>query len=446
MMEWKKLLSSRRLGRDEIDPVQAKRSPFQQDFDRIVFCAPFRRLQDKTQVFPLSETDYVRTRLTHSMEAASIGRSLGTGAGAFICANEKLDFYPGDIGAVVAAATLAHDIGNPPFGHAGEEAVQYWFEHSEIAADCRKNMTEEEICDIRRYEGNAQGFRILTKLQCPSQRGGMQLTCATLGAFLKYPTLAAAKIRSSGVAGKKFNCFQADKDLFREVALELGLIEIDTYSFCRHPLAFLVEAADDIAYRVVDFEDGLIAGRIRYKELEELFGAVIADPKAIEKTKVLLNEVQKAEYLRSKAIGKLVDQVTLAFQEHHDELLNGTLEKSLIDCTESAEPLNEIYKRSAEVIYTTPRVTEVVIAGFELFSGMLDIFVASCNDIAENGESASPRSKRMIHLLPDMKRYVDTPDWRQRSYVRIITVLDYLSGMSDSYALSLYKKLKGISL
>ena len=167
---------------------------------------------------------------------------------------------------------------------------------------------------------------------------------------------------------------------------------------------------------------------------------------AIEKTKVLLNEVQKAEYLRSKAIGKLVDQVTLAFQEHHDELLNGTLEKSLIDCTESAEPLNEIYKRSAEVIYTTPRVTEVVIAGFELFSGMLDIFVASCNDIAENGESASPRSKRMIHLLPDMKRYVDTPDWRQRSYVRIITVLDYLSGMSDSYALSLYKKLKGISL
>ena len=144
-MNWSKLLSSRRLGYDKVEPSQPKRSHFQQDFDRIVFSAPFRRLQDKTQVFPLSETDFVRTRLTHSMEASSIGRSLGTGAGAFICTQEKLDIHPGDVGAIVAAATLAHDIGNPPFGHAGEEAVQYWFENSEIAAECRRNMSEDEI-------------------------------------------------------------------------------------------------------------------------------------------------------------------------------------------------------------------------------------------------------------------------------------------------------------
>lgn len=446
MMKWEKLLSCRRLGVEHIDSVQAKRSPFQQDFDRIVFCAPFRRLQDKTQVFPLSETDYVRTRLTHSMEASSIGRSLGTGAGAFICANEKLGIYPSDVGAIVAAATLAHDIGNPPFGHAGEEAVQYWFEHSEIAASCRRNMSDDEIRDIARYEGNAQGFRILAKLQNPNQRGGMQLTCATLGAFAKYPSTSTAAVRPYGVGGKKFNFFQLDRDLFREVALEVGLIELDTYSFARHPLAYLVEAADDIAYRVVDFEDGLIAGRIRYSELEELFSAVIADKKIIDNMCSSASEVQKAEYLRSKAIGKLVDQATAAFIEHHDELLNGRLEKSLIDYTAAAEPLGEIYKRSAEVIYTTPRVTEVVVAGFELFSGMLDIFVASCNDIAENGANASPRSRRLIHLLPDMKRYMNMDVWCERPYVRIITVLDYLCGMSDSYALSLYKKLKGISL
>ncbi len=446
MMKWENLLSMRRLGMDHVEPSQAKRSPFQQDFDRIVFSAPFRRLQDKTQVFPLSETDFVRTRLTHSMEASSIGRSLGTGAGAFICSQEKLQIYPSDVGAVVAAAALAHDIGNPPFGHAGEEAVQYWFEHSDVAAECRRNMSEEEIRDIARYEGNAQGFRILAKLQNSPIYGGMQLTCATLAAFAKYPTLASAKIRPAGVAGKKFNYFQLDRDLFKEVAEEVGLIEIDKYSYVRHPLAFLVEAADDIAYRVVDFEDGLIANRIRYSELFELFGAVIADKKLIDGTDKFVTEVQKAEYLRSKAIGKLVDQVTGAFVQHHDELLNGKLEKSLIDCTESADALNEIFKRSAEVIYTTPRVVEVVAAGFELFSGMLDIFVAACNEIADKGVNASPYSRRMIRLIPDMSRYMDSELWLTRPYVRIITVLDYLTGMSDSYAVSLYKKLKGISL
>ena len=445
-MDWAKLLSCRRLGHDKAESAQPKRSHFQQDFDRIVFSAPFRRLQDKTQVFPLSETDFVRTRLTHSMEAASIGRSLGTGAGAFICSEHKLDIHPGDVGAIVAAATLAHDIGNPPFGHAGEEAVQYWFENSDVAAECRRNMSEDEIRDIAKYEGNAQGFRILAKLQNPSVHGGMQLTCATLGAFAKYPTLASAKVRPNGVAGKKFNYFQLDKELFREVAQEVGLIEIDTYSFVRHPLAFLVEAADDIAYRVVDFEDGLIANRIRYSELEELFGAVIADKKVIDGVKNLSGEVKKAEYLRSKAIGRLVDQATAAFVRHHDELLSGTLEKSLIDCTESAEPLNEIFKRSAEVIYTTPRVVEIVAAGFELFSGMLDIFVDACNDIAANGVNASPHSTRLIRLIPDMTGYLNNELWLSRPYVRIITVLDYLSGMSDSYAVSLYKKLKGISL
>ena len=446
MMKWENLLSCRRLGVDHIQPAMAKRSPFQQDFDRIVFCAPFRRLQDKTQVFPLSETDYVRTRLTHSMEASSIGRSLGTGAGAFICSQEKLAFCPSDVGAVVAAAALAHDIGNPPFGHAGEEAVQHWFENSEVAFECRKNMTEEEIADIARYEGNAQGFRVLAKLQNPNLRGGMQLTCATLGAFAKYPTVSSAAVRPKGVAGKKFNFFQLDKDLFCEVAHELGLIEIGDCSFVRHPLAFLVEAADDIAYRVVDFEDGLIAGRIRYRELEELFSAVIVDKEVLDNLNDYASEVQKAEYLRSKAIGKLVDQATCVFIEHYDELMNGTMEKSLIDCIPAVEPLKQIFKRSAEVIYTTPRVIEVIAAGFELFSGMLDIFVATCNDIAEHGAAASPRSRKLIHLLPDMNRYINDPAWCTKPYVRIITVLDYLTGMSDSYAVSLYKKLKGISL
>lgn len=446
IMNWEKLLSTKRLGVKNIETVQPKRSPFQQDFDRIVFSAPFRRLQDKTQVFPLSETDYVRTRLTHSLETSSVGRSLGTGAGAFVCKNFNTGLvHPSDFGAIVAAGALAHDIGNPPLGHAGEEAVQHWFKHSPVAKECKCCMHDDEIADIAKYEGNAQGFRILNKLQHASNVGGMQLSCATLGALIKYPCTANAKLKAGGVSSKKYNVFTLDKELLVDIATTLGLRQIADYSYVRHPLAFLVEAADDISYRIVDFEDGYFASRIEYSELETLFGDIIKSKSIMNTLNSLNSRQEKVEFLRARAIGKLVDEVIDIFIQYHDDILRGEMEYSLIDKIPSATVLQNVYQRSMEVIYNTPRVVEIVAAGFEIFEGMLDIFVGSANDLALNGENASPKSKRLMFLLPNSEVYIKDELWVRSPYVRIMYVLDYLTSMSDSSAVSLFKKLKGMS-
>ena len=207
-MQWKKLLSAKRLGSDSPGTISAERSPFQRDFDRVIFSGAFRRLQNKTQVFPLVQEDYVRTRLTHSLETSSIGRSLGTAAGAFLKENYDLgEAQVSDVGAIGATAALCHDIGNPPLGHAGEEAIRYWFTHSDVAKELRDELKSDEARDFELYEGNAQGFRVLSVLEMSDQCGGMQLTNAALGSFAKYPALSSALIKPPGVAGKKFNFF-----------------------------------------------------------------------------------------------------------------------------------------------------------------------------------------------------------------------------------------------
>ena len=450
-MDWTKLLSCRRLGLERVEPSQPKRSPFQQDFDRIVFCAPFRRLQDKTQVFPLSETDFVRTRLTHSMEASSIGRSLGTGAGAFICSQEKLNVLPSDVGAVVAAATLAHDIGNPPFGHAGEEAVQYWFEHSDVAAECRRNMSEEEIRDIARYEGNAQGFRILAKLQNTAVHGGMQLTCATLGAVAKYPVTSSCKNLPAGVAGKKFNFFQSDKELFAEVAATCGLLSNGSGDgWCRHPLAFLVEAADDVTYRIVDFEDGHRLNIIEYWELENLMLRIIGDSgETRERLKLITNERRKVEMLRAMTLGVLVRQLTKVFLEYEEQMLAGELTEPLIDLIPAGKILKEIYDISVEKIYTYRRATEIGVAGYELTSGLLDVLMSAVEeyvDAVRRGEKPEPRSRRLMQLLPGSCCEPENELWLNSAYCRLQRILDYFTSMTDTHAVSTFKKIKGISL
>ena len=228
-MNWKKLLSPHRLCTETPGKITPERSPFQRDFDRIVFSGSFRRLQDKTQVFPMSGSADTHTRLTHSMETSSIARSLGTAAGVFICShNDTGGAHPSDIGAAVAAAALAHDIGNPPLGHAGEEAIRYWFENSPAGRAISDEMTDDERADICKYDGNAQGFRILTKLEMPDRPGGMQLTCATLGAFAKYPGSARSNLKKCGF-------FQQEKEYFDEVAESCGMIKRDQYSYKRHP-------------------------------------------------------------------------------------------------------------------------------------------------------------------------------------------------------------------
>ena len=440
-MEWIKLLSPHRLGSELPGKITPERSPFQRDFDRIVFSGSFRRLQDKTQVFPLAQNDYVRTRLTHSLETSSIARSLGTAAGVFICREfDTGGAHPSDIGAAVAAAALAHDIGNPPLGHAGEEAIRYWFTDTAEGKKLHSGMTSTEIADICKYDGNAQGFRILSRLEMPDNHGGMQLTCATLGAFAKYPG-------SSQSQWKKCGFFQQESALFAEVAESCGMIEKSAGSWCRHPLSFLLEAADDIAYLTVDFEDASRLGMIDYSCLEKLYLEIIDSPRSTEYVKTLATKERKAEFLRAQAIGVLVRAAADCFIEHHDELLRGEFSASLTELIPQAPLLSDIRQRSVRDIYNHRSVAEVVGAGFELVQGMLDIFVPCVNEMAQEycGKGkASYRSRRVSALLPVL-HYL-RPDEVDSNYTRLLRVLDYISGMTDRYAVNLYQKLKGISL
>ena len=438
---WRMLMTPDRIGTNEPGRITPQRSPFQRDFDRVVFSGSFRRLQDKTQVFPLVKTDYVRTRLTHSLETSSVGRSLGSAVGVFVCDNFDLgDVRPSDVGAVVAAACLAHDIGNPPLGHAGEEAIRYWFLNSATAKSFHGKLSPAEYSDIARYEGNAQGFRVLTRLEMPDRRGGMQLTCATLGALAKYPGSSKSKYR-------KFSFFQAERELFAEVAEHCGLIRTSPEQWTRHPLSHLVEAADDITYLIVDFEDGLRLGMIHPAELEELFLELLDSPAARIELAAVRTPRRRSEFLRAKVIGELVRQTTAAFIAHHDEISKGALAAPLLSFIPAAEILERIRRRSEESIYSNRRVAEVVAAGFEMVSGMLDIFVPCVDELAAEragGKVAGSRSRRMGALLPEYPE--SDPDREEPPYSRLLRVLDYISAMTDGYAVDLYQKLKGISL
>src|SRR5688500_14709290 len=275
-MIWKTLLSAKRKGQKIGSNAESSRSAFEQDYDRIIFSHPFRRLQDKTQVHPLPEHDFVHTRLTHSLEVSSVGRSLGKRAGEVILQRHPSltgDFSLFDFGAIVAAAALAHDLGNPPFGHAGEDGISDFFLHHSGGQSFKELVTKEEWYDLTRFEGNAQGFRILDKEQY-----GLKLTYASLGAFTKYPCPAFFPERDKKKKSqKKFGFFQSEKDAFKEVACDLELIQRNGDSWCRHPLAFLVEAADDICYSIIDLEDGCRLGLVSFEDTVELLSGILKD-------------------------------------------------------------------------------------------------------------------------------------------------------------------------
>lgn len=441
MMTWEKLLSPHRIGSSTPGIITPERSPFQRDFDRIVFSSSFRRLQDKTQVFPLAKNDFVHTRLTHSIEASSIARSLGTAAGVHICQEFPAGMiHPSDIGAVIAAAALAHDIGNPPLGHAGEEAIRHWFTRSEVGKAMGEQMSQVEALDIANFDGNAQGFRILSRLEMPDRAGGMQLTCATLGCFAKYPYAA-------GCGPKKCGFFRQDLSFFKEVADHCGLVSKGDNAWCRHPLSFLLEAADDIAYLTVDFEDGQRLGMIDYSVLEMFFLDIIDSPHSVAYVKTLKSSIRKAEFLRAQVIGVLVRKTVKVFIDTLPELLRGERIKPLIDDLDCIEILNKIRAQSSRDIYYHRNISEIIGAGFELVLGMLDVFVPCVNEIAVEksiGIPASDRSHRISAMLPTLVE--SEMEWVYSPYQRMLRILDYISGMTDHYAVSLYQKLKGISL
>lgn len=440
-MQWHKLLSSSRLVEAVPNIPDAGRTVFEKDFDKIIFSSSFRRLKDKTQVFSLVENDYIRSRLSHSLEASCVGRTLGTLVGSEIIKRhyaELKDFQARDFGDIVAAACLAHDIGNPPFGHAGEDAIQEWFKGTKakkVLSLLSTNQTE----DFKKFEGNAQGFRTLAKLENRPSLKGVQFTCAMLATFTKYPREAGINNSlfkkynaiDNNKSTKKHGFFQSEKALFAQVAEEVGLIPRNQKIawWCRHPLAFLVEAADDICYHIVDLEDGFQMGYITHQDATTLLHDIVMD----EKLDIVNDEKENIKYLRAKAIHKLITEVKQVFLDCEDKFLAGTFDSPLTTEISSGKKLKEIIDITRKNVYESCEVVEVKVAGYEVIGGLLEEFITAISD-----ENLS-KSYLIKKLIPNFKEQEDI-------YTRILQVTDYIAGMTDSFAVSLFKKIKGISL
>jgi dGTPase len=440
-MIWQQLLSSQRTGQKPIAPDQS-RSAFEQDYDRIIFSHPFRKLQDKTQVHPLPEHDFVHTRLTHSLEVSSVGRSLGKRVGEIILQRHpelKNNFSFFDFGAVVAAASLAHDLGNPPFGHAGEDAISDFFKDHPQGKSFQHNVSQAEWSDLTSFEGNAQGFRILNKNQY-----GLKLTYATLGAFTKYPCPSLFPGRDkSKKSQKKFGFFQTEKEIFQHVAGELQLSQNTEIYWHRHPLAFLVEAADDICYSIIDLEDGCSLGLVSYDDARNLFEGVIGKSKSKLGKLDQLNSLQeKTGYLRALAIGDLMDECSSLFLDYEQEILQGTFDQALADGCSSKHGLKKIIQVSGEKIYRARKVVEIEAAGHEILPGLLHEFILA--GMALSDAKPSRKYSNLSKLLPpDTQAAIRlAPGY----YLTLRHIIDFISGLTDRHALSLYKKIKGISL
>jgi dGTPase len=440
-MDWKRLVSSKRLGRDTPPSAADARSEYLKDWDRIVYSSAFRRLQDKAQVFPLAESDYVRTRLTHSIEVASVGRSLGALCGEFILAvTPGLAAIIGaqDFGSIVAAACLAHDIGNPPFGHSGEDAIQAWF--AEEGAAYLHKLTSAEQADLCRFEGNAQGFRLISRLQNAVNRGGFQLTHAVLAAFAKYPRGASMPTMVKGrVSEKKFGYVDDDAANFAIVAADTGLIAKAPGAWCRHPLAFLMEAADDICYGVVDLEDGHRLSRVSFEQVSALLWPIaFPDGQAASSSYADIGDDDgRVEYLRARAIGNLIAATVEVFQAEYTAIMDGVFESDLVSRCRFSAQLEAIAGVSRKQIYATPAVLQIEAAGFEIIGGLLGKLVPALLS-AETVRSKA--HKKIMQIVPDQFKA------GEGDYRKLLGATDYVSGMTDTYALTLFRRLNGIEL
>ncbi len=440
-MNWQSLLSTTRNKRKPDAGNQPSRSAFEQDYDRIIFSNPFRRLQDKTQVHPLPEEDFVHTRLTHSLEVSSVGRSLGKRVGEVIMqrhADLQKNYSLFDFGAIIAAASLAHDLGNPPFGHAGEDAISDFFRENIYGQSFHEKVTAAEWEDLIRFEGNAQGFRILNKDQY-----GLKLTFATLGAFTKYPCPAFFPERTKAKKSqKKFGFFQSEANFFNEVASELQLVRGVGDSWSRHPLAFLVEAADDICYSIIDLEDGCRLGLISFDETVDLLSGILKSKLDRKKLNPTRARNEQLGTLRAMAIGELIDASTEIFLSHEADILSGNFDHALTDLCVFKESLDQISKVSVEKIYRARHVVEIEASGHQILPGLLDEFSKTGEHIMS--KKSSRKYENMALLFPQeiVSAIQENPD---NSYLMLRQVVDFVSGLTDKHALSLYRKIKGIS-
>ncbi len=440
-MNWRQLISNKRFGLEEQhEQRKDNRSEFQRDYDRLIFSAPFRRLQNKTQVFPLPGSIFVHNRLTHSLEVSCVGRSLGNNIASLLLKKhpELEDTHISEIGAIVSAACLAHDLGNPPFGHSGERAISTYFSEGK-GKELKKQLSSMEWDDIIHFEGNANAFRLLTHQFLGRRKGGFVMTYSTLASIVKYP------YSSQLAKGKpKFGFFTSEARDFQRIAEELGIKKLseegEPLKYARHPLVYLVEAADDICYQMMDIEDAHKLKLLTTEEVKALFYQFFdenREKRAEEVYNIVTDTNEQIAYLRASVIGILIDECTRVFMENEEAILNGEFEGTLI---KSIKPeLREAYKHcskvSLEKIYRSRDVLDIELAGFHVISTLLELMIDAV---------LSPEKAYSQLLISRVSSQYDINS--PTLYGKIQAVLDYLSGMTDVFALDLYRKIKGNSL
>ena len=440
-MNWQQLISNKRFGLEEIHAMRKDdRSEFQRDFDRLIFSAPFRRLQNKTQVFPLPGSIFVHNRLTHSLEVSCVGRSLGDSIANRLLAKhpELSDTHISEIGAIVSAACLAHDLGNPPFGHSGEKAISTYFSEGKGQA-LKPKLAPMEWEDLTHFEGNANAFRLLTHQFLGRRKGGFVMTYSTLASIVKYPY-------PSILAGKKskFGFFTSETDDYLKIVEELGIkrlsAEGETPRYARHPLVFLVEAADDICYQMMDIEDAYKLKLLTPRETKELYMLFMNDKqksRVDDVCRLVADVNEQIAYLRATIIGILIRECTHVFVENEEAILDGTFEGALISHIDA--PLSDAYKQCSKVaiekIYCSRDVLDIELAGFHVITTLLELMI----DAVQSPDKAY--SQLLINRVSNQYD-INSPTL----YGKIQAVLDYISGMTDVYALDLYRKIKGNSL
>ncbi|OHV08672.1 deoxyguanosinetriphosphate triphosphohydrolase [Kushneria phosphatilytica] len=437
-MQWQQLLDPTRLNdKPSGSEREIGRSPFHKDFDRIVFAGSFRRLGRKTQVHPLTENDHIHTRLTHSLEVGCVGRSLGMIVGEQLADHLPSWIAPADMGVIVQAACLGHDIGNPPFGHAGEYAIRDWFTSAvHNGSGLLDDLDEIERADLLTYEGNAQGFRTVTQIEYNQFRGGMRLTMPTLGAMLKYPWT----VESASQSGK-FGAYQSEKRMLAEVADSLGLLRTGDWSWCRHPLAWLVEAADDICYALLDLEDGLEMGILRYQEVADILTHIAgAPPEGYERMeREGVSQRRRIAALRGAAMERAVNEVADAFVEHEQELLHGRLEDDLLDLChpDLGWGVSEAKKTARERIFRNARKAKMEIGAHTTLGLLLETFIGAAHELHHTGQS-SYKHQRVLMLIGE-----NTPLAQWPLYDSYRRMLDFIGGMTDHYAVDLAQEMGG---
>ncbi len=442
IMEWEKLISDYRFGLESHSQKQETRTDFQRDYDRLIFSSPFRRLQNKTQVFPLPGKIFVHNRLTHSLEVSCIGRSLGTQIGRYVCQkNPNIHADHSDFGAIVSAACLAHDMGNPPFGHAGERAISAYF------TEGKGTRWEQEVQDeggrwqdFSHFEGNANAIRLLTHGFNGRRKGGFVLTYSTIASIVKYPYSSLY----TNADNPKFGFFITEEESYDKIAQHLGILRQSAKDkapiFARHPLVYLVEAADDICYQIMDLEDAYKLKIVSLEQCKELLLAFIPEieyPNIRNTLMRVTDHNEQIAFLRSIAIGNLVTCVTKTFIEHEDDILRGVFKGSLIDSITERE--KKAYKSARnfafENIYFTKEVLDIEFAGYRIFEYLLDTLIEA------QLHPEKSYSKLWFNRIPEQYDM-----HRSSMYGKIQSALDYISGMTDVYALDLYRKFTGMSL